>query len=85
MKLGWAEDRAHFGNLGEQLAAGDDQRASPAPLFQVGQLEDRVDRLLTRLVDEGARVDDEAVGRLGLLRDLLAYPGSMPSTSSEST
>src|SRR4029453_13213505 len=37
-----------------------------AALLQLGQLEDRVDRLLAGPIDEGARVDDEA---LGVFRD----------------
>ena len=51
--------------LGE--AAGDDQRAARAPLLQLRQLEDGLDRLLARPVDERAGVDDEALGVLGPL------------------
>ena len=41
-------------------AAGDDQLGALATLVAQGQ--DRVDRLLTGLVDEGTRVDDDDVG-----------------------
>ena len=62
-------------------------RARHAPrLLELGQLEDRVDRLLAGPVDEGAGVDDEALGVLGPLRAAGTRPRpSMPSISSEST
>ena len=44
--------------LGE--TAGDDETG--AVLAAVGQRQDRVDRLLARRLDEGARVDDDDVG-----------------------
>src|SRR5262245_944830 len=64
-----AEDSVDLGHLAENVAAvalgeaaGDDERAARAALLQLGQLEDRVDRLLAGAVDEGARVDDDALG-----------------------
>src|SRR5256885_3857320 len=67
-----AEDPVHFGHLPEDLAAvalreaaGDDEASAAPPLLQSRQLQDRRDRLLTGAVDEGARVDDEALGILG--------------------
>src|SRR5207247_6945731 len=50
-------------------AARDDERAAAPRLLEPRQLEDRVHRLLARTVDEGARVDDEALGLLGLGRE----------------
>ena len=44
-------------------AAGDDQLGALTTL--VAQAQDRVDRLLAGLVDEGARVDDDDVGLVG--------------------
>src|SRR5881628_883379 len=67
-----AEDTVHFGHLPKDLAAvalreaaGDDEASAAPPLLQSRQLQDRRDRLLPRAVDEGARVDDEALGVLG--------------------
>src|SRR5207249_9966072 len=45
--------------------ARDDERTAAARLLEPRELEDRRDRLLARAVDEGARVDDEALGVLG--------------------
>ena len=60
----------HLGKRGCNLvavtfghAAGDDQLGALATL--VAQAEDRVDRLLAGLVDEGTRVDDDDVGLVG--------------------
>src|SRR2546425_82961 len=67
-----AEDPVHFGHLPKDLAAvalreaaGDDEASAAPPLLQSRQLQDRRDRLLAGAVDEGARVDDEALGILG--------------------
>ena len=69
-----AEDPVDLGHLLEDVpavplgeAAGDDEGAARAALLQFGQLEDRVDRLLAGAIDEGARVDDDALGVLGVL------------------
>src|SRR5262249_61158604 len=51
--------------LGE--AARDDERPAGALLLQLRELQDRLDRLLARAVDEGAGVDDEALRVLGPL------------------
>jgi hypothetical protein len=63
-----ADDGVDLWNLRTQLVAvalgqapGDDERPATAALLVLGQLEDRVDRLLLRFVDERARVDDEDV------------------------
>src|SRR5207249_1983004 len=69
-----AEDPVDLGHLLEDVravalgeAAGDDERPAGAALLEPGELEDRVDRLLARAVDERAGVDDEALGVLGPL------------------
>ena len=43
-------------------AAGDDELLAGAVLLHLGELEDRLDRLLLRLADEAARVDDDDLG-----------------------
>src|SRR3989449_8872150 len=70
------EDRVHLRHRSHDLAAvalseaaRDDERAAAPRLLEPRQLEDRVHRLLARTVDEGARVDDEALGLLGLGRE----------------
>src|SRR5262245_51944246 len=77
-----AEDRIDLGHLLQDLAAvalrqaaGDDQRAAAAAPLQLGELEDGVDRLLARAVDEGARVHDHAFGVLGALYERMAGGG----------
>jgi len=74
VKLGGAEDRVHFRQLGQDLpavalgqAARDDQRPAAAAPLQLGELEDRVHRFLAGAVDEGAGVDDHALGVFGAL------------------
>ena len=74
--LAGAEDGVDFRNLGLQLvaiplrqAAGHDQPLQRSGLLQLGDLEDRVHRLLFRAVDERARVDDDDVGLLGARRE----------------
>src|SRR5262245_49615937 len=64
--LAGAEDRVNLGDLFLQLvaialgeAAGDDEAAAGAVLLVLRHLENRVDRLLLRAVDEGAGVDDQ--------------------------
>ena len=52
-------------------APGDDQLPPGGLLLELGHLEDRVDRLLLRPVDEGAGVDDQHVGPRGLAGDLM--------------
>ena len=47
-------------------AAGHDEAGAAAPAL--GQAQDRVDRLLARRLDEGARVDDDEVGGVGVGR-----------------
>src|SRR2546422_3191802 len=77
-----AEDRVDFRHLREDLAAvalgeapGDDQRAAPAAALELGELENRGDRLLPRAIDERARVHDDALGVLGALDDGMAGGG----------
>jgi hypothetical protein len=53
--------------LGE--TPGDDQRATAPVLLELGRLQDRVDGFLARAVDEGAGVDDDALGVLGALAE----------------
>src|SRR4030095_2570441 len=55
--------------------AGNDERPARAVLLQLRQLEDRVDRFLAGAVDEGARVDDDALGVLGRRRERKAGLG----------
>src|SRR6185436_15772913 len=69
-----AEDAVDFRHLLEDVAtvalseaAGDDERAAGALLLQLRELQDRVDRFFARAVDEGAGVDDEALGIFGAL------------------
>jgi hypothetical protein len=69
-----AQDGVDLGNLGLQLipvtlaeAAGDDQPLAGAAFLELRELEDGVDRLFFRGIDEGARVDDEHLG-LGRVR-----------------
>ena len=68
------ENGIDLGNLRAQLvaialaqAAGDDQALAGARLLVLGELENRVDRLFLRRVDERARVHDQHVG-LGRIR-----------------
>ena len=68
-----ADELVDLGHLGRQLlrvalgqAAGDDQPLARARLLVAGHVEDRVDRLLLRLADEAAGVDDDDVGGLGI-------------------
>ena len=75
VQLGGAEDGVDFRDLGEDVlpvalgeAAGHDERAGAAPLLQLGQVEDGVDRLLAGAVDEGAGIDHQALGGLGARR-----------------
>jgi hypothetical protein len=72
VQLGRPQDAVDLGNLLEHVgavalgeAAGDDERPAGATAFELGQLEDGVHRLLARPIDEGAGVDDEALGLLG--------------------
>ena len=67
-----ADELVDLGHLGRQLlrvalrqAAGDDQPLARPRLLVAGHLQDRVDRLLLRLADEAAGVDDDDVGGLG--------------------
>jgi hypothetical protein len=60
-------------SLGE--AARHDQRARPATRLDLRQLEDRVDRLLARPVDERAGIDHQTVRRLRRLHDPVAGLG----------
>ena len=46
-------------------------RAAAAAFLVLGHLEDGVDRLLLRLVDEGAGVDHQHVGGRGIARQLM--------------
>src|SRR5262249_21938778 len=69
-----AEDAVDLGHRLEDVtaialgeAAGDDERATGALFLELRELQDGVDRLLAGAVDEGARVDDEALGVLGPL------------------
>ena len=64
-----AEDGVDLGNFPFQLfsipfgqTAGHDQPAARAALLMLRHLEDGVDRLLLRLVDEGAGVDHDHLG-----------------------
>ncbi len=93
VQLRGPEDRVDLRNLRADLAAvplGEaarhDERPRPPALLELRELEDRVDRLLARPVDEGAGVDHEAVGGLRGRRRSGGRPrSSMPSISSEST
>ena len=74
-----AEHDVDFGDQLAQLvaialgqAAGDDEAAAGAGLLVLGELQDRVDRFLLRLVDEGAGVDDQHVGFVRPRRQLVA-------------
>src|SRR5207302_757089 len=53
-------------------------RAAAPALLELGELEDRVDGLLARSIDEGAGVDDEALGVLGALGERKAGLGEHP-------
>ena len=53
-------------------AAGDDQPLQPRPLLQLSHLENRLDRLLLRRLDEAAGVDDHHIGLFPLGRQLVA-------------
>ena len=53
-------------------AAGDEELRAGAALLARRHLEDGVDRLALRLVDEGAGVDDHGLGRVGVGHDLVA-------------
>ena len=73
-----SEDRVDLGNLLAQLvsialrqAAGHDQSLTRTGLLVLRHLEDGVDRLLLRLVDERAGVDDEHVGVGGVAGELM--------------
>ncbi len=73
-----AENRVDLGNLLTQFvaialrqAAGHDQSLTRAGLLVLRHLEDGVDRLLLRLVDERAGVDDEHVGVGGIAGQLM--------------
>src|SRR5207245_7530593 len=70
------EDPVHLRHLFQDVAAvalgeaaRDDEGTAGPPLLQLRELEDRVDRFLARTVDEGAGVDDEALGVFGALRE----------------
>ena len=53
-------------------AAGDNQRFAAAGFFELGVLEDGVDRFLLGLTDEGAGVDQDDLGLFRLLDDRVA-------------
>ena len=74
-----AEHRVDLRNLVLQLVAialrhatGDDKAPARAGPFVLRHLEDGIDRLLLRGIDEGARVDHEDVGGRRILRQLVA-------------
>jgi hypothetical protein len=70
-------------SLGE--AAGDDEAPAGAGRLVLRHLQDRVDRLLLRLVDERAGVDDDDIGRGRIVRQLVNPPvAARPSITSES-
>jgi hypothetical protein len=73
-----AKHRVYLWDLGLQLvtiALGkttcDHQPTTPPRLLELGHLQDGVDRLLLRLVDERAGVHDEHVGGAGVVRNLV--------------
>ena len=85
VELGRAQNGVDLGNFLQDLAAialgetaGHDEGARLPSLLQLGELEDGIDRFLARPVDEGAGVDDQALGALGLLGDLVAGAGEHP-------
>ena len=85
LELAGADERVDLGQLLGQLgavalgqAAGDDQRADRAALLLVGQLEDRVDRLLARARDERAGVHDRDVRVGEVLGDRAARERELP-------
>jgi hypothetical protein len=74
-----AEHRVDLGDFHPQLfavafgeTASDDQPAARAGRLVAGHLEDGVDRFLLRRVDEGAGVDDQHLGRGGVVGQLMA-------------
>ena len=74
---------AHLVAVALREAAGDDD---PGPgLAPVGQREDRVDRLLAGLLDEGARVDDDDIGVGGRVGRNQPVGQQDPVSLSEST
>ena len=69
-----AEHGVDFRNLFAQLvtialaeAAGDDQALAGAGFLELGELENRVDRLFLRRIDERAGIHDQHIG-LGRIR-----------------
>ena len=85
LELAGADEGVDLGQLLGQLgavalgqAARDDQRAQAAALLLVGQLEDRVDRLLARARDERAGVHDRDVRVGQILGDRAARERELP-------
>ena len=77
-----AEEVVDLGHLLGELARvalrqapGDDELLAGADLLVLGELEDGVDRLLLRLADEAARVDDDDLGLVRLVDDAPAAAG----------
>ena len=71
-----AEEVVDLGHLRGELAgvplreaAADDELLAGPDALVLGELEDRVDRLLLRLADEAAGVDDDDLGLVRLLDD----------------
>src|SRR5205085_11374189 len=82
LETGGAKDRIDLRHLLEDLGAvtlgetaGDDQGAAATVALQLRQLQDRVDRLLARAIDERARVDDHALGVFDSLDERMAGRG----------
>ena len=85
-----AADSVHLGQRRGQLAAvalghaaGDDEARPVPPALVQGQ--DRVDRLLPGVLDEGAGVDDDEVGGGGSSAASRPSASSVPTSLSEST
>ncbi len=73
-------DGIHFRNLFENLiaksldkASGDDELARRAKFLVLGHLQNRVDGLFLRRLDEAARIDDEDLGFIRSRRQFVAF------------
>jgi hypothetical protein len=64
--------RADIAAIALHQAAGDDELFGAADFLVLGHLQDSVDRLLFRRVDEAARVDHEHIGLIGMRGELVA-------------
>ena len=64
---------------------GGDQHSAGTRFFQLGMLQDRINRLLLGFFDEPAGIDDDDLGLLGFPVNSNPSAASVPSMISEST